>query len=182
MTKKELRKKYLNKRKALLSEEISADSALIVSRLKTEFYLEGKTIHFFLPIEKFQEVKLTELLSLKNTNFCVPVSDFKTNSMKNIELKNLENISVNNYGIPEPTVGKEIISNKIDIIICPLLAFDLKGNRLGYGKGFYDKFLSNIQAIKIGVSLFEAEQLLPEVSRVDIPLDYCITPSNIYHF
>jgi 5-formyltetrahydrofolate cyclo-ligase len=66
----------------------------------------------------------------------------------------------------------------------PLLAFDIKGNRVGYGKGFYDKFLSECkpETIKIGLSFFDAEEIVEDTSIKDIQLDYCVTPNRIYKF
>ena len=66
----------------------------------------------------------------------------------------------------------------------PLLAFDKKGHRVGYGKGFYDKFLSECkpETIKIGLSFFEAEEMIADVFEADVKLDYCVTPEKIYEF
>ena len=66
----------------------------------------------------------------------------------------------------------------------PLLAFDKKGNRVGYGKGFYDQFLSKChpETIKIGVSFFESETLFSDTLSTDIQLDYCVTPTKVYNF
>lgn len=86
--------------------------------------------------------------------------------------------------MPEPLDGIEISPLKIDVVFIPLLAFDKKGNRIGYGKGFYDQFLSDCKAdvIKIGLSFFEAEEAITDVYKDDVPLDYCVTPQQIYRF
>ena len=70
------------------------------------------------------------------------------------------------------------------MVFVPLLAFDEKGNRVGYGKGFYDKFLANCkpETIKIGLSFFEAEDKIKEISENDMQLNYCVTPNKIYSF
>jgi len=93
-------------------------------------------------------------------------------------------LKVNSLGIPEPTDGIPIPEAAIEVVFIPLLAFDHQGNRVGYGKGFYDRFLSkcNPKTIKIGLSFFTAEEEITEVFPADIPLDYCITPSKIYIF
>ncbi|HSK11967.1 MAG TPA: 5-formyltetrahydrofolate cyclo-ligase, partial [Phnomibacter sp.] len=72
----------------------------------------------------------------------------------------------------------------IDVILVPLLAFDEQGHRLGYGKGFYDRFLKDCRpdALKIGLSWFEAETALPEIGAHDVPLNYCVTPHRLYVF
>jgi 5-formyltetrahydrofolate cyclo-ligase len=92
-------------------------------------------------------------------------------------------IKPNIWSIPEPEGGVQIQDNQIEVVFVPLLAFDIKGHRVGYGKGFYDIFLKNCpNAIKIGLSFFEAETTLEDQKAYDIPLDYCITPNQIYHF
>jgi 5-formyltetrahydrofolate cyclo-ligase len=90
----------------------------------------------------------------------------------------------NEYNIPEPVDGIEVPISKVDVVFVPLLAFDTKGNRVGYGKGFYDKFLSQCQpeTIKIGLSFFDAEEEIVDVFQDDIRLNYCVTPNKIYNF
>ena len=75
----------------------------------------------------------------------------------------------------------EVPTSKIEVVFVPLLAFDTNGNRVGYGKGFYDKFLSECHpnTIKIGLSLFEAETAIEDVISNDIPLTHCVTPTKI---
>ena len=92
-------------------------------------------------------------------------------------------LNTNAWGIPEPQGGIEIDPQQLDVIFIPLLAFDIKGNRLGYGKGFYDRFLSNCkpQALKIGLSLFEAESSIPQ-EKTDVMLTHCVTPDKTYTF
>ena len=80
--------------------------------------------------------------------------------------------------------GIKIPTSKIEVVFVPLLAFDKKGNRVGYGKGFYDRFLSecNPETIKIGLSFFEPEELIEDVFENDVKLDYCVTPDEVYQF
>ena len=76
------------------------------------------------------------------------------------------------------------LPSKIDVVFVPLLAFDKNGHRIGYGKGYYDKFLSSCKPdiIKIGLSFYEAEEAFQDVYPSDIPLDYCVTPKKVYRF
>ncbi len=80
--------------------------------------------------------------------------------------------------------GLEVPVAMIEVVFVPLLAFDQQGHRVGYGKGFYDQFLSecNPETIKIGLSFFETEDTIDDVFELDIPLNYCVTPSKIYQF
>jgi 5-formyltetrahydrofolate cyclo-ligase len=93
-------------------------------------------------------------------------------------------IKKNSYNIPEPVDGIAIASSTIEVVFIPLLAFDIKGHRIGYGKGFYDRFLAQCkpETLKIGLTFFEAEVESFETSEDDVRLDYCVTPENIYKF
>jgi 5-formyltetrahydrofolate cyclo-ligase len=90
----------------------------------------------------------------------------------------------NKWGIDEP-VSKISIDNKlIDCVIVPLLAFDLSGNRVGYGKGCYDRFLASCRpdVLKVGLSYFAPVQCITDTDEFDIPLNLCITPEKLYEF
>jgi 5-formyltetrahydrofolate cyclo-ligase len=91
---------------------------------------------------------------------------------------------INEYGIPEPEDGIEIAAEKIDVVFMPLLAYDIKGTRVGYGKGFYDRFLSECKSevLKIGVSFFEPEVREIRKSNTDIPLNCCISTTKSYKY
>ncbi|MEY3642146.1 MAG: hypothetical protein RLZZ149_74, partial [Pseudomonadota bacterium] len=91
---------------------------------------------------------------------------------------------LNQYGIPEPMGGIEIKAGQIDAAIIPLLAFDNIGNRVGYGKGYYDRFLANCRAdvLKIGLSFFPPVSSIDDIENFDKKLDFCITPERVYAF
>ena len=90
----------------------------------------------------------------------------------------------NEWNIPEPINGISISTEQIDVVFIPLLAYDKTGNRVGYGKGFYDKFLAKCkpETIKIGLSFFESVESIIDVFEEDIRLDYCVTPKLIYKY
>ena len=144
--------------------------------------------HIFLPIEKFAEVNteyILHILNGKDKNVILPKSDFKTSTMTNILLMDSTVIKTNAYSIPEPVDGIEVSSEKIEVVFVPLLAFDKKGHRAGYGKGFYDRFLSECKpdVIKVGLSFFDSEaEEFEDVSESDVPLDFCVTPENVLSF
>jgi 5-formyltetrahydrofolate cyclo-ligase len=91
---------------------------------------------------------------------------------------------VNEIGIPEPNHGKIIKTEQFDYVFVPLLAFDNSGQRVGYGKGFYDRFLKKCSAHCqfVGLSLFDESVEISDVNRNDVKLDYCITPNKIIRF
>jgi 5-formyltetrahydrofolate cyclo-ligase len=90
----------------------------------------------------------------------------------------------NSYGIAEPINGAPLAAEEIDMVFVPLLAFDIKGYRAGYGKGFYDRLLANCREdiIKIGFSFFEPVDSIEDIDQFDVPLTTAITPNSIYEF
>ena len=127
---------------------------------------------------------ILNILAGKDKNIVLSKSNFKTGLITNYLLTDNTKIIKNSWNIPEPVDGIEIKNNKIEVIFVPLLAFDKQGHRVGYGKGFYDTFLKscNPKTIKIGLSFFEAEPKIENITEYDIPLDYCVTPDKFYSF
>src|SRR5690606_39308488 len=93
-------------------------------------------------------------------------------------------LTLNHWGIPEPESGTAIQPQAIDVVFVPLLVFDTQGNRVGYGKGFYDRFLSECRptVMKIGLSLFGPIAAIADTDNYDIRLDTCVTPERIWRF
>lgn len=187
MNKKELRLKYKQLRGQYSSEEIESLSLDISNNLLKMPIWEYSFYHLFLSISEKKEVDTETVLHIlhgKDKNVVVSKSDFESGELTNYLLTDSTILKTNSWGIPEPVDGIEIPAEKIDVVFLPLLAFDQKGNRIGYGKGFYDRFLSECanRVLKIGLSFFEAEDELPGVEPHDIPLDYCVTPRKIYKF
>ena len=187
MKKLELRPKYKALRKQLSGSEIEEMSLAIANKLLTLPIWEKTYFHIFLPITEHHEVNtefILHLLSGKDKEIIISKSDFETRNMTHFLLTDNTKIKKNEYSIPEPVDGIQVPSDKIEVVFVPLLAFDEKGHRAGYGKGFYDKFLSECkpETIKIGLSFFEAEELIEDVFAGDVQLDYCVTPERIYQF
>jgi len=187
MQKKELRSKYKTLRKQLTENELEEMSLAIANKLLTLPIWEKSYFHVFLPIIEHKEVDtelILHLLSGKDKEIIISKSDFETRKMTHFLLTDNTKIKKNEYNIPEPVDGIEVPSNKIEVVFVPLLAFDKQGHRVGYGKGFYDKFLSECKpdVIKIGLSFFEAEELIVDVLTTDVKLDFCVSPTVIYQF
>lgn len=127
---------------------------------------------------------MLHLLSGKDKEIIISKTDFNTRNMTHFLLTDNTKIKKNEYNIPEPVDGIEVPSTKIEVVFIPLLAFDKNGHRVGYGKGFYDKFLSECktETIKIGLSFFEAAALIEDVFEGDVQLDFCVTPDRVYKF
>lgn len=187
MTKKELRSKYQALRNALSIEEIdrlSLDLANLSLQMPIWNY---SNYHLFLPIEEKKEINteyLLHILAGKDKNILISKSDFSNGSMTHYLLTDNTRIEKNAYNIPEPVGGITVADDQIDVVFIPLLAFDSKGHRVGYGKGFYDRFLAHCRPdiVKIGLSLFDAEEAISDTLSTDIPLDYCLTPNTIFTF
>jgi len=115
---------------------------------------------------------------------CYPLIQPGTNQMSAIQVDEATNFVTNHWGIAEPINGLQVNPSKIQLVFVPLLAFDKKGNRVGYGKGYYDRFLArcNKDVLKIAFSYFEPADLISDTDQFDVPLNYCITPQHIYEF
>ena len=124
------------------------------------------------------------LFSGKDKEIIISKTDFNTRNRTHFLLTNKTKIKKNQYNIPKPVDGIEVPSSKIDVVFVPLLAVDKKEHRVGYGKGFYDTFFSECKpnAIKIGLSFFDPEELITDVFEGEIRLDYCVTPDSIHSF
>jgi len=186
-SKKELRIEYKNLRKALSSDDIEEKSLAIANHLIQMPIWDKIYYHVFLPIEEQKEINteyILHLLSGKDKEILISKSDFETREMTHFLLTDNTKIRKNEYNIPEPVDGIEVPASKIEVVFVPLLAFDIQGNRIGYGKGFYDKFLAACkpETLKIGLSFFEAENQIDDVFESDIKLDFCVTPEKVYDF
>lgn len=187
MTKKELRIKYKALRNHLSENDIEVMSLAIANKVLTLPIWEKTYFHIFLPIIEQKEVNtefILHLLSGKDKETVVSKCDFETRLLVHFLLTDNTKIIKNKYNIPEPDDGLEVPTNKIDVVFVPLLAFDKAGHRVGYGKGFYDRFLleCNPETIKIGLSFFEAEDLIGDIFENDVKVDYCVTPNAVYRF
>ena len=169
------------------SEEIEAKSLEIANNLLKLPIWKYSYYHLFLSISEKKEIDTQPILHIlqgKDKNVVLSKSDFNTRKLYNYLLTDSTLIKKNNWNIPEPVDGIEVPASKIEVVFIPLLAFDKLGHRVGYGKGFYDIFLAGCRknVLKIGLSLFESEEKIPEILMSDIPLDYCVTPEKIYNF
>lgn len=187
MNKHQLRIHYKSLRNALSTDDIETKSLEIANQLLKMDIWKASFYHVFLSITEQKEVQtefLLNILSGKDKHIILSKSDFSTLQMTHYLLTDTTRIQKNKYNILEPVEGIDIDVKKIDVVFVPLLAFDKNGHRVGYGKGFYDKFLSECQpeTIKIGLSFFEAEEQINDVFESDMALDYCVTPHQIYRF
>lgn len=186
MTKKDYRVKYKKLRSNFTDKTAEDLSLQIANNLLQLPIWEATNYHLFLSISEKKEINteyLMHILQGRDKSIIVPKVITGTHKMVHILLQDNTSLKLSNYGVPEPISGIEIHPEQIEVVFIPLLAFDSKGNRLGYGKGFYDRFLKQCkpEAIFIGLSFFEAENTIP-MEETDIPLHFCITPTKTYSF
>lgn len=187
MNKQELRKLYLQKRAELSPNEIELRSNLITQHVSNSFHLSNQNVSLFLTIQTKHELNTQAILSHLLSNNCqvaVSKSDFSNASMDLYIFEDEKQLELSPYGIPEPKYGKKIEPSQIDIVFVPLLCFDKRGYRVGYGKGFYDRFLAQCKknCITIGLSLFDESVEITTVDSTDIPLNFCVTPNGVIKF
>lgn len=187
MIKQDLRKKYKALRRVLSTSQID-DYSLSIANKTLELPIWNKVYyHVFLSIREQYEVNtdfLLHILQGKDKHVVISKSDFANSTMSHFLLTDATTIKMNKWNIPEPLAGISVSTSSIEVVFVPLLAFDKSGHRVGYGKGFYDGFLKECDAntIKIGLSFFEAEEKISDLSKSDIALNYCVTPTQVYRF
>ncbi len=189
MLKSEARKLYRDKRNALTeNERMKLDDLLLIQFQTIELpFLHGVLSYW--PIEENNEPNthlVTEFLRFRNPelNIAYPVADFTTTTITPLIVDIDTAFTKQALNIREPRGGEPIPATELDLIIVPLLVMDKRGYRVGYGKGFYDKFLASCRedCIKVGLSYFEPLDIIDDCNEFDVPLNLCITPHNIYVF
>ncbi|MES2518799.1 MAG: 5-formyltetrahydrofolate cyclo-ligase [Bacteroidota bacterium] len=191
MDKVQLRKYYLSKRKAISSEEIAEKSQQIADLFFQSFDLSNiQKLHIFLPIIRNKEINTFLIIKHLNKHFpqiniIIPKTIISTSEMEHYLLDE-EKLTENQWGILEPS-DENLVKfepSTIDLVIIPLLVFDKHGNRVGYGKGFYDRFLQKCKTttLKIGLCLEEPIEQIEDVNEFDIKMDFCITSTKNYIF
>jgi 5-formyltetrahydrofolate cyclo-ligase len=189
MLKKEARKLYREKRMALSEKERTMLDDLLLIQFQTADLPFITSLLSYWPIEENHEPAthlFTEFLRFRNPELkvCYPVADFSTGKMQAV-ITDIDTAFVpKELNIHEPVSGEILAADQLDLVFVPLLAFDEAGFRVGYGKGFYDKYLTGCRpdCIKTGFSYFDPLSSLDDRDEFDVPLDLCITPRNIYVF
>lgn len=186
--KKNLRKKYKELRASLTDDARDQYSLEIANKLLSLDIWDHNYYHIFLSINRLKEINTDYILSIlsgKDKHVLVPKTDFDSGTMKNMLLLDNTRITLSAFGIPEPDEDAiEIAFAKVDVVFVPLMAYDTLGNRVGYGKGFYDKMLSECRSdvITIGLSFFPPEETKIPTNSTDMPLKYCVSPKKIFKF
>ena len=188
MTKAELRKTFLSRQRDLSSHEIAKNSREISDLFFRNTDLSNtRFLHCFIAIQKFNEIDTSIIferlwIEFPKITTVVPRVIFATGEIENLvfdpETETIENI----WNIHEPTHNEYVLTKEIDIVLVPGLAFDRAGHRVGYGKGFYDRFLAKCRpdCLKIGLSYFPPVGKISNSWDGDIRVNCCVTPERVF--
>ena len=183
MTKKSLRSEIKKIISALSTTEKTLLSKQIQAHIESsESFKNARTIAFYIAMP--DEVELNWLFKHQNKTLLLPRYNSSEELYEMAVVKNLSEDTVNGlFGISEPKPENALIDRqKIDLWLIPGRAFDLSGNRLGRGGGFYDRLLLNSSAHKLAIAFdFQIVQNLP-TETWDIPMDSLVTEQQFYNF
>ncbi|MEJ0054213.1 MAG: 5-formyltetrahydrofolate cyclo-ligase [Bacteroidota bacterium] len=189
MTKQELRPIYLDKRKKLTPAACAQFNLQLYHHFFSSFDLSFiKVLHTYIPLEKNNEPDTWPLIDRIRREFPqVRISVPRVagdGNLENFYFEGLHQLQKTTWGIQEPKQGVPTPSDKIDMVVVPLLVFDKSGQRVGYGKGFYDKFLKECRkdCKKVGLSFFEGVDTISDPNEYDVKLDGCVTPTGLVVF
>lgn len=190
MTKSVLRELYKQKRKQLTAQEsVRLNDLLLIQFQQLEIPYNANILLSYWPLDAHAEINtflMTDYLQFRmpGLQIAYPIASFENTSLEAVVVNDGTEFALNQYGIAEPVDGQLIPPTDVDIVLVPLLVFDTLGYRLGYGKGFYDRFLPRCRkdVVSIGFSYFEPVDPISDISQFDVPLTTGITPENIYEF
>lgn len=183
MTKNELRELMKAQRRALSADDIKTFSSAITKNVcSLPCFICADTVMIY--ISSFKEPDthmLLDYIFAHGKKCVVPVSDTDTFNITPSYIKSADDLKQGAYGIPEPRIINPAAISDIDIALIPGIAFDIHGNRTGFGKGYYDRFLSEFKGVKIGVCYdFQIQTDIPADTH-DIKMDFIITEKRIYN-
>ena len=186
MNKKELRSTYSEKRKNLSASERDKLSLQIANRCLGLPVWQLQYFHLYLNIPQKNEVDTSFLLTIlqgKDKDIVIP-KVLPNGDLSHFLLTDATQIKPSKWGVPEPLSGLEIRPDTLEVVFLPLLAYDKSGYRVGYGGGYYDRFLAQCrrEVVKIGLSFFDPEEAILDLHEGDAQMNYCVTPTRIYSF
>ncbi|PJJ53096.1 5-formyltetrahydrofolate cyclo-ligase [Hymenobacter chitinivorans] len=190
MLKSDLRWQMLAWRRAMSDLELATRSQQVAARLFKETYLtQLRAVHVFLPIQRQRELDTWGIIrrfwrEFPQVRVVVPVMQEDGLSLRHYLLTPQTELVENAWDVPEPLNAEEVMPEELDAVLLPLLAFDEAGNRVGYGKGFYDRFLLQCRpdVLLIGLSLEDPVLRIADAWEGDVRLHCCVTPTRVWRF
>lgn len=187
-TKKDIRKKILSIRNSMSSEEADYKSNIIIDKLTAlDEYKNSKTIFVYMSFgNEVNTLELIKQMLVSNKRVVVSYTDSKNTVLIPSEIKNLEeDLARNKFGYLEPIFDRiiRVEPEEIDLIIAPGVVFDKSFNRIGYGKGYYDRILAKKRKDTKTIAVAYEFQVLDNIpaEEHDIKMDKIVTEENIYH-
>ncbi len=191
MKKKDLRRYYKSMRSELSPQQVNVmDDLMLIQFQKLPIEIPS-LIMTYAPIQRLNEFNpllISDYCYFKNPNqqllYPLMYGANGENEMIAVLVQDETEFMQNEYGVDEPVEGVDIEPSAIDLVLVPLLCFDNNGNRVGYGKGYYDRFLKGCRpdCIKIGFSYFAPVEHIEDINANDVRLNYCVTHERIYEF
>ena len=186
MKKSDLREKYLKKRESFSKEQVLSLSEKNFRNFTDNFKLsKNQKVHCFLSIPEKGEVDTQLFLNeFFKRDIRVFVPKIYRKKLISVEITAETPLLKNSWGISEPESNEDSGERDFDYVLTPLLYCDQQGNRVGYGKGYYDGFFETVNAdtLKIGLSFFGPDEEIDDLRENDIPLDYLVTPAEVLSF
>lgn len=189
--KAKLRHYFKAQRQQFSAEMLRQKSLQIAQNVLANIELSKlQAVHIFLPILAQKEINtfmLIDLLREAAPDLQIVVSRTLINqiAMPTYLLTPDTKLQTNDWGIPEPDLSAQTFDNQlIDLVFIPLLCFDEQGFRVGYGKGFYDRFVAQCRpdVQKVGLSFFTPVAQISDCHEQDLRLDLAICPDRLYKF
>jgi len=182
--KSEIRKTYLSVRNSLSVLEMEQKSSEIITQLiEQSYFIDSKTVHIYASIEKNREV-LTDYLittSLKLGKRVVVPKMQNEGDLTHYEISSLDDLTKNRWGVPEPeNTFQQVQPDELSLVVVPMVAGDFQKNRIGYGKGYYDRFLMQTNAYRTGLCYNCTLSWVPlPVDSHDQQMDQIITETKV---
>lgn len=187
--KSDLRKLYLEMRRNLAPDAVETYNDALLKQAQTLDWSRFSIVHTFLPILSHREPDTIRITNWLKTQFptlqiAAPRVASPDGELTHHILEDETELIPSKWGVPEPQSTPLVSPKEIDAVLVPLLVIDEIGQRVGYGRGFYDRFLAACRAdvITIGLSFFEPIPHIEDVLNTDIPLTCCLTPEQVHWF
>ncbi|OYU83232.1 MAG: 5-formyltetrahydrofolate cyclo-ligase [Flavobacterium sp. BFFFF2] len=187
MQKKDYRQQFIQAREQLSDEQTAALNQHLLHHFQAFNWEAQIHFHVFLSIAQKKEVAtqpIIDWLWQQQKKVYTSITNWETNTLETVLFEPHTHVKLGAFGIPEPVHATKAPAANMDVVLVPLLAFDERGHRVGYGKGIYDRFLKQCRpdVLKVGLSLFDHVKQIADVSAFDVPLDLVFTPDRVYSF
>lgn len=180
--KKAIRKRTLQAREELATEVAQELSGRILRHLKElELFRTAKVIHTYVST-KLNEVDTRRLIQevlRSGRRVAVPITNRQRKALDHSEILSLDDLKPSTFGILEPATPRPVGEALLDLVIVPVVAVDRHGNRVGFGKGYYDRFLKSVRCPKVALAYsFQVLDEIPEAPG-DERLDFIVTENGV---